>query len=716
MKLNVKQIIFGICILLFGAITFIPRSTITVQTDLTSLVSTHDSNWPTGNITDSFSSVASVIIKSKSETSANVVAEQFIAKLQDNNFPGFSNNHFSLREISNELVNHHGNLLSPQYRHLIKSGDTATITQNAINQISQSLTPTIAPLTQDPFLILTDYISALSTSSANWTPKNNMLWQYRHPFHYYLITLNMPSSANDDFLQHANLIKNAAKTLSTPDVQVLVAGAPMHTAHMVQHSKSELGLLSSLAIIAAIILAWLLFHHTSALLPIISCLFTGFVAGTTSLFFFFDTPHILVFVFGTTLIGLGIDYTFHFMTAASSDQGSSIRKNIFHSYLTTMLCFIPLLFSDLSLLQQISVFTITGITTIYLCMLIFMPRNLDLTPRHTNLPRPLTGSTRFYTLISICTIIFVCLPFTRIENNMSMLYRPTAELVSGDKLLSELSNVSATKFLLVRGPDLQSVLATEEEIKSRTPFFGISSIIPSITRQQENQQLIQKLYNEQLSTLVNELGLKQTPVFNTTSPLTPDNINSNFIKNWIQKLTITHNGKVYSISQVPLDFSTTHPDAKTLSPSDMLTNQISKYSTETYHLLTLCTVTLLGLLLILYGRRALHYLIPSILGIGLTIALLTIMGQPITFFHLLSLFIVIGLSLDYTIFHINSTNTSELRPVLFSFLSSFIGFGLLSFTTFFLIQSMGLTLGLGLGLSYLISFYMFRPNHHGQNT
>ena len=148
----------------------------------------------------------------------------------------------------------------------------------------------------------------------------------------------------------------------------------------------------------------------------------------------------------------------------------------------------------------------------------------------------------------------------------------------------------------------------------------------------------------------------------------------------------------------------------------MLTNQISKYSTETYHLLTLCTVTLLGLLLILYGRRALHYLIPSILGIGLTIALLTIMGQPITFFHLLSLFIVIGLSLDYTIFHINSTNTSELRPVLFSFLSSFIGFGLLSFTTFFLIQSMGLTLGLGLGLSYLISFYMFRPNHHGQNT
>ena len=79
-------------------------------------------------------------------------------------------------------------------------------------------------------------------------------------------------------------------------------------------------------------------------------------------------------------------------------------------------------------------------------------------------------------------------------------------------------------------------------------------------------------------------------------------------------------------------------------------------------------------------------------------------------FHMLSFFIVIGLGLDYTIFNINTTSDEEMRPVMFSFLTSFVGFGLLAFTSFFLIKSMGITLGLGLALSYLISLFLFRSN------
>ena len=119
-------------------------------------------------------------------------------------------------------------------------------------------------------------------------------------------------------------------------------------------------------------------------------------------------------------------------------------------------------------------------------------------------------------------------------------------------------------------------------------------------------------------------------------------------------------------------------------------------------------MALVLLLIILYGKRALVYLMPSVLAVGLTAATLTWFNQPITFFHLLSLFIVIGLTLDYSIFHINAKDNNETRPVMFSFLTSLVGFGILSLASFFLIRSMGITLGLGLIFGYLISLMLFR--------
>ena len=139
-----------------------------------------------------------------------------------------------------------------------------------------------------------------------------------------------------------------------------------------------------------------------------------------------------------------------------------------------------------------------------------------------------------------------------------------------------------------------------------------------------------------------------------------------------------------------------------------MTTLMESYSHESYRLLTICAVALVLLLMVMYGKKAFVYLTPSILAVGLTAATLTWFNQPITFFHLLSLFIVIGLTLDYSIFHINAVDKHEIKPVLFSFLTSLVGFGILGFASFFLIHSMGITLGLGLTFGYLISLFLFR--------
>ena len=99
---------------------------------------------------------------------------------------------------------------------------------------------------------------------------------------------------------------------------------------------------------------------------------------------------------------------------------------------------------------------------------------------------------------------------------------------------------------------------------------------------------------------------------------------------------------------------------------------------------------------------------PSVLSVGFVLAVLSWLRISVNFFHLLSLFIICGIGLDYTIFHLNSKRGDDLKTVLFSFLTTFIGFGLLIFTHFALIQSFGFVLALGLMSTYLISLFFFR--------
>ena len=131
------------------------------------------------------------------------------------------------------------------------------------------------------------------------------------------------------------------------------------------------------------------------------------------------------------------------------------------------------------------------------------------------------------------------------------------------------------------------------------------------------------------------------------------------------------------------------------------------YTHETYKLLVICGIMLLGVLFVLYHRRAFMYLAPPLLGVLVSLGILSVLGMPRTFFHLLGLFIVIGLGLDYAIFHINYKSNAELRPVFYSFLTSFIGFGLLAFTSFFLIAALGTILAVGIAVSYFVSLCLF---------
>lgn len=713
MKLFVKKCLFCLTIAMGVIATLIFKTPLHTQTDLMSLINTNDAEqqWPINQISDKFSSVINVVTESADEKIALQSADKIVKMLNTTEFNTLNvqSNNFSLKDVTKDIVQYKNGLLSTQHRELLQNNKSRQIANDAIKKVEESMMPPLVPVREDPFLLLSDYLLNMNTTGTAWTLHNNLLWQYKDSKHYFMIPIDVDATNTDMATNQINLLYQTLSKQNSENLHVYISGVPLHTAVMVQKSKTQIGILSLLAALTAVLFSYLLFKKIFTIMTVLASLSVGFLCGTIALFLCFNSPHILTFVFGTTLIGLGIDYSFHFLTSATLKNKTQVYKNMKHSFLTTLVCFLPLMFSGISLLQQISVFTIVGLTTIYIGLNLFMPNKLNLKSAPMNMGISLSQKTKIIMLSLIGIAIIATLPFVKTENNMNQLYRPDSEIATQDVFVQKLNNSQQSAILMVRGENIQRVLETEEEIRNHgNKFFSLSSIIPSMYQQYKNQELVRQLYKSQSKYLKQKLELKNMPVFTETGYLTPDNIKSPFLNNWTNKFIINDGEYVYSLAQIAPNTKISVDNAKIVSVSETLTQQIEKYSHETYRLLSICAICLIVLLTVFYKKRAVIYLIPSLLAIMLSICILTWFGQPITFFHMLSFFIVTGLGLDYTIFNINSNTDKEMRPVMFSFLTSFIGFGLLAFTSFFLIKSMGITLGLGLGLSYLISLFLFR--------
>ena len=712
MKLNVKKFIFICVYLIVATVLCLWHMPLSMQTNLNSLTETNNPDWPINELTNKFSNVVNIVIQSENQNTACQIATEITDTLSTDEFSGLSviNTNVSVVDTINILSEHKNSFLSAEYREALKNKDFATITDNAVTTVSSSMAPTILPLTDDPFLLATNYMKDLKSSNTNWEMRDGFLWQYRAPNHYILISVNVDIPDTTNLVKNINALSDNLHKYNNKDTKIFLSGIPVHTANMTQISKLQLSVFSVVALIAAVLLNLLLFRKYATLLPVILSIGLGFITGAAALFLCFSQPHILALVFGVTLIGLGIDYSFHFISALNNKNSQNVRKNILHSFLTTCVCFLPLMFSGLSLLQQISSFTITGLAAIYLGWLTFMPQKIEIKKSSVKMPVAISKKYRPWVIAILSTAILATMPFIKTQNNMGQLYRPNAELLQSEMLMQNLNAMGKTRFLLIRGETLDNALAISEEIKDQSgSFIDLSTIIPSKERQIENQNLIQQLYKSQSKKIRYELGLRATPKFVETPLIQLTDIQDNKTLSGLADKFIFDDGKyVYLIANVGAEFNTNNPNAIVVSPTEQMTALMQEYSHESYRLLAICAVGLILLLVLLYGHRAFVYLTPSVLAVGLTAAILTWFSQPITFFHLLSLFIVIGLTLDYSIFHINASDKNETRPVLFSFLTSLVGFGILAFASFFLIHSMGITLALGLTIGYLISLFLFR--------
>ena len=285
-----------------------------------------------------------------------------------------------VEQISDYIFTHRYSLLSPENMQLLNGGQGEILASKALSTIYSPFILTGAErFLQDPFMLTENcfqsFLSSSLAGSTTMSPKDNILctqWEGK----WYLMLQGKLTRESTDITVKDGIIpalKNFAQTQedTISGLSFVFSGVPFHSFESSSNAQKEISLISTISLAIVLLILFLVFH---SLLPVLVSMvnigLSGLVA-TAAVFLFFGQMHIMALVFGTTLIGLGVDYSIHFFMvqikgpAKNGKQAlTSIFKSISFGFISTQICFVLLFFAPFPILKQIAVFLSLGLASI----------------------------------------------------------------------------------------------------------------------------------------------------------------------------------------------------------------------------------------------------------------------------------------------------------------------------------------------------------------
>ena len=749
---KIFRILFVLILVTLGVlVSFKPAHT---ETNILKAIFSSKSDNLLIDLSSRFSAKINIIVESNDFEKAEEVSKTIYAKIDKTKMKSSDAN---ITEIIEEYEKYHNNLLSNQTRKYLMNKQYDKVEENAYEALYNPIIPPVGSIEDDPFLLLTDFVMNLNKNSQ--APSNFTPIQLNDKY-YSLIMLDVdkelalsPTVLNKEVKKLVDLQKEFSKN----GTKVYLTGAPIHSYFASSHSIFEINLICILSTLFVIGLVFWYFGSLFPLIPIGLSIGLGIYAGYCMTALVFRNIHILTFVFSTTLIGVCVDYSLHYFVALKEGKtGTEVIKDIFKSLtvslITTVSAFLILLFADFILLRQISIFTITGLVTVYGIVVLWYPLlekiGLDYKPDNTNsldarqnfsllgresergvelnkynmnslLSRifntheTVHASKHLYIFASLSLFIIILLILRPIhfDDNIKNMYTPPKTLLKAEKLFTEIAGTNGdTSIFVVKGNNLEDLLQKEEEIADMlngTEYQALSKYVPSKKRQKSNQTLRKELYRAKLNDFAIFLPTQKR------SQLISQNYGNNFLS--------ASNDFEFMKKNFLIDKNTSIMVVSGYNGEKIDGVRIINFQKDISAQIKHCRRVCLGLLIPIFGllyllltkiydkKSGLKILLPSICAVALVFGILGLFGCPINLFHLLAIFLIIGFGLDYSVFRFTNPEKAG-DSVFLSCITTVFSFALLAFTGFKLISSLGTVLALGLLSSYIFSLNLMNNN------
>ena len=654
-------------------------------------------------------------------------------------------------EFNRQLFMYRAGFLSADDRKRLMAGAGQEIATRALTQILSPLSIMNGDLIrQDPLLLFPNFMASHQGPAQKLQPKGGLLAVESNGEWYVLVRGTLQQSAFDQTFQQQTVraFENALVEINAQftGTKIFKTGAVFYGEHAYRQAKMETRFIGGLSLSGIIFLNLLLFRSFQPLLLSLLAIASGITGGIAVSLLFFGKLHLFALVFGAGLIGISVDYAFHYFCERfqSNVPPPSLRAKAIESGLTLGLVSSVLGFLTLSLtpfpgLRQIALFSASGLTMAYICVLYVFP-HIDRSTAFVQSTRSLNfamaihqfwwrSELRFFQLLVIvllCGVGIYGATKIQLDDDVRRLQSLPIQLQAEERLIRKIAGVdNETRHFFVRGTTTEEALQTEESIISTLDRFkvegilegyhALSQLIPSTQRQQENRALLSRTLIPKLGAHMETIGLASTSPYPLEGGVFKPDDAARLPAYLTRRLILNTPGMVvHSIAlsgvkdTVPLmALAESSENLMLVNHADDLSKVFGIYRHKALIMLVVAYVLVWIFLSLGYGPLgSLQAILPSLGAVLLVPGFIALAGETFTFFNAMSLILVFAIGLDYALFSREADKKRKPRAMLangLSALSTILAFGLLALSDTYAIHAFGITILVGIVLAYCLA-------------
>ena len=390
-------------------------------------------------------------------------------------------------------------LLTTAQRERFETSTDSELAQRALEQIYSPLTlPRLAPLESDPLGLFGEALLDTASKGA-LTLSNKHLVVYDGARTWVVVLVDLVESGISMGERKMTLAafdeaESAAKMLSA---KTLRAGFIFHAGLAAQQAQHEMSTIGAGSLVGIVLLVLFTFRSLKPLLLLVLPIAVGSVTALGLSQLLFPKLHLITFVFGTSIIGVAVDYSLIFVAGRMAEgvwdaekRRAEIVPVLSMALATSILAYTVLVALPFPVLQQMGVFTILGLFAAYLTALLWLPflgRNLPLIDgsRRRMVYRayarwPRIDNHRAIQLGLLLLAIGAVGGALRMRTNDDVrgLYAAAPELVRQQEQVERLMHLPAAgQFFLVTGAYAEDVLQRDEALTEKLEALKAKGVI-----------------------------------------------------------------------------------------------------------------------------------------------------------------------------------------------------------------------------------------------
>ncbi|MDZ7805007.1 MMPL family transporter [Thiohalophilus sp.] len=467
----------------------------------------------------------------------------------------------------------------------------------------------------------------------------------------------------------------------------------------------------------------------------------------------FNSVHGVVIAFGITMLGVALDYPVHLFSHKYPGEKLCVTANRIWPILrlgglSSAGAFLILLFSGFEGLSQLAIYASTGLIIALLITRYFLPEIVN--PEKVN-PRLFKSLPKVFTpyaiVVLILVIMAVSLPWVQRDiywsDSVDAISPVSDEVKKQDaKLRNVIGGVEVSDVFVIADSDLQRVLVSTEQLTEKLQdlvskgivnyVVPVTDFLPSAKRQKARKNSIpesDELQNNLRSAVENmpfkpsafQSFIELSQNTKRQNPASYDEILGTpagpFVR---QGLVQTHDGwlsviRVSGLSSPKrfMQWLEENPGVRQyhVNIKDQVSNLFEEYRDRTLSAVYLVLV-FLTVVVFLYSRQfmnSLRVITPVFIGVAGGLAAGLLGGPGLNIFHLMAIFLVIGMGLDYSLFFNHSRGKADVfarsfHAVGVSVITTVTLFMFLAFSSIPVLSAMGSVIVAGIFLSFLTSW------------